>query len=434
MRLNAAPYSKNNILLSYVRGTKGDHNLILLNDGTVRSIGANQYGQLGIGYINGQTKTGSESTWQVLGLTNIIDIAAGHQFSLALDSSGRVYAWGNNKNGQIGNGSTYTFFSTPQLVSNIRDISSISAGYHHALALSNDGTAYGWGNAANGALGEIGQDACYSPVTIDIDDVEKVIAGMDNSFFIKNDKTVYACGNNDYGQLGDGTLNSRKSISAVEITDVSDISAGFSTLFLKTDGSAYGCGLNAFGELGIGNTTANVRNITKIPGSYDEVSTGGHHSLFLGKDKYIYAAGRNHRKQCGTSDTAKNYLSPTEILAFEDDLLIYDYLSQEKELNITSGNLYVFAVTVGNMIDIQNKIFTVSYDNTKLDVDDICAQTWKKDTSIGNVADTDITILSKTDSQVQFKVNNAKSTSGTVNLIRFKAISTGTASITVEVK
>ena len=336
--------------------TRGDHNLILLSDGTVRSVGANQYGQLGIGKINGQTTSGNESTWQVLGLTNIVDIAAGHQFSMALDSSGRVYAWGNNKNGQIGNGSTYTFFTTPQLVSSISDINKISAGYYHALAQSANGTVYGWGNSGNGALGKIEETKCYSPIQIDIGDVEKIFAGMDSSFFIKDDGTVYACGNNSYGQLGNGTLNSRTSIEVVDITNVDDISTGFSTLFLQKDGTVYGCGLNAYGELGIGNTNANVRSITKIFSECAAISAGGHHSLFLGKDGYIYAAGRNQRKQCGFYDISKNYLKPTEIQAFDEDLTIYDYISQSKTIEIASGNLYTFAVMIDAMSDIQNKI------------------------------------------------------------------------------
>lgn len=59
-------------------------------------IGTNNYGQLGAGYVNGGITDGYDPTLKVLGLTNIVDIAVGHQFSMALDSSGRVYTWGNN--------------------------------------------------------------------------------------------------------------------------------------------------------------------------------------------------------------------------------------------------------------------------------------------------------------------------------------------------
>lgn len=502
--------------------TRGDHNLILLSDGTVRSIGYNQYGQLGVGYVDGYIGDGYESTWQVLGLTNIIDIAAGHQFSMALDSSGRVYVWGNNKDGQIGNGSSYPFFTTPQLVTDISNIKSISAGHYHALAQNANGIVYGWGRANSGALGETTSEKYYSPRALSISNVEKIVAGVDNSFFIKKDKTVYACGKNSYGQFGDGSLDDRTEISAINITDVVDVSSNLSTIFLKEDGTAYGCGLNAYGELGLGYASTTVKNITKIPGNYNAVSTGGNHTLFLNENG-LYAAGRNQHRQCGFNNVDTNYLSPTLIPEFARDAFslnsinvdndklvlngiwkfgdtdahiyigdidLYDKTSLDyceewvnikvidnnytvnyplktlktglnkgwirlreypytiyfsfyynpsdntviDEVNIQQENLYVLAVNT-SIDNIQDKVFTVSYDDSKLSLDDVCAQTWDKNPTVGDIDDTDITLLSKSSSQIQFKVNKSlSSTSGTINLIRFKALSSGTTKITITVQ
>ncbi len=85
--------------------------------------------------------------------------------------------------------------------------------------------------------------------------------------------------------------------------------------------------------------------------------------------------------------------------------------------------------------NIQDKVFTVSYDDSKLSLDDVCAQTWDKNPTVGDIDDTDITLLSKSSSQIQFKVNKSlSSTSGTINLIRFKALSSGTTKITITVQ
>ena len=51
-----------------------------------------------------------------------------------------------------------------------------------------------------------------------------------------------------------------------------------------------------------------------------------------------------------------------------------------------------------NIENIKNKIFVVDYDNSKLSLNDVCAQTWKKDLSTGTIADTDITLISASDS------------------------------------
>ncbi|NDO18108.1 S8 family serine peptidase [Lachnospiraceae bacterium MD329] len=512
------PYGTSKSFVVRKISTRGDHNLILLSDGTVRSIGMNNYGQLGVGYVDGYIGDGYESTWQVLGLTNIVDIAAGHQFSMALDSSGRVYVWGNNKDGQVGNGSSYPFYTTPQLVTGISNINQISAGHYHALAQTQSGTVYGWGRASNSALGSQTSEKCYTPTVLDVTNVDKIVAGINNSFFIKSDKTVYACGSNAYGQLGDGTLNSRTDITQINIDNVEDVSSNTATVFLKADGTVYGCGLNAYGELGLGYTSTTVKSITKIPGNYTAVSTGGNHTLFL-NDNGLYAAGRNQCKQCGFSNTEINYLSPTLIPEFASDAFsldsiyvdngmltlsgickfgdasasIYigdDYLYAEtsiyyaqyldisttnnsytvsytpnslktglnkgwiklydfpykiyfsfyyepsgdtviNEINIQKGDQYIVAVNA-NIANIHDKVFTVTYDNSKLSLDDICAQTWKKDKIIGNITDTDITLLSKSNSQIQFKVNKPLSSiSGTINLIGFKALTNGTTKITV---
>ena len=494
--------------------TKGDHTLLLMADGTVRAMGANAYGQLGIGYVGGENITDAyEPTEQVVGLSNIVDISAGHQFSMALDSSGRVYTWGNNKDGQIGIPSTYAFFYAPQYVSTLKNVKSISAGYYHALAQTTSNEVYGWGRGYNGALGALSNDRQFTPKSLNIEDVDKIVAGLDNSFFIKNDNTVYAYGYNYYGQLGDGTSDVQRELKQIPIDNVADISTGFSTVFLKEDGTAYGCGLNAYGELGIGTISNVVKSITQIPGTYEAVSVGGSHTLFLSNGE-LYAAGRNHKNQCGFESTDVCYTEPTWIPVFSktaftiDDIILdydndkliimgdcllgetsisgyvggvhlyadvipennqyelefqlskfnkgdsygelevdgypykvdigFNYEDSQKEMtdsftkDIINGSMYLIAIDVLGIQDIQNKIFTVDFDKAKLAVDDICAQTWLKDISVGYVQDTDIEIISATDSQIKFKIKRSQSPlSGTINMIRFRAVSNGSATITV---
>jgi hypothetical protein len=70
------------------------------------------------------------------------DIAAGNGFSVALSSSGKVYAWGDN---------TYGAAAVPSSLDG-RKVVQIAAGEHHALALTEDGEIVGWGSNSEGAL------------------------------------------------------------------------------------------------------------------------------------------------------------------------------------------------------------------------------------------------------------------------------------------
>ena len=75
------------------------HSLALLDDGTVMSWGANQYGMLGDGTIQDRSLPAP-----VPGATGVIAIAAGFEHSLALRADGTVLAWGVNRDGELGLG------------------------------------------------------------------------------------------------------------------------------------------------------------------------------------------------------------------------------------------------------------------------------------------------------------------------------------------
>ena len=109
-----------------------------------------------------------------------------------------------------------------------------------------------------------------------------------------------------------------------------------------------------------------------------------------------------------------------------------DNLIQEKKMNVVSGETYFLAVTASDMGNIQNKVFTIDFDGSKLALEDVCAQTWKQDIDVGGAEDTDINILSISDSQIKFKANKALTPiTGTVNIIKFKALTNGEITITV---
>lgn len=107
--------------------TGDGHELAMTASGAVWAWGDNAHGQLGTG-----TRANSNIPVLVIGLpTGIVDARAGGEHSLALDSTGNVWAWGDNQYGQVGNGTT-TDVLLPVKV--LTGITQISAGSFHSLA------------------------------------------------------------------------------------------------------------------------------------------------------------------------------------------------------------------------------------------------------------------------------------------------------------
>jgi hypothetical protein len=80
---------------------------------------------------------------------NVTAIAAGWSHGLALLSDGKVWAWGGNSVGQLGDG-TIADRSIPTQVAGLTGVVAIAAGYQHSLALKDDGNVWAWGSSGNG--------------------------------------------------------------------------------------------------------------------------------------------------------------------------------------------------------------------------------------------------------------------------------------------
>jgi hypothetical protein len=132
----------------------GSHRAVLVGDGGVFTFGYNTAaGELGnanaaVGTFNGAIPT--------LGLSGIVDVASGQSHTLALDSSGTVWAFGANDVGQLGNGTTGVGSAAPVQVQGLSNIVKVGAGQKSSLALRGDGALFGWGQAAGSGVDDAG--------------------------------------------------------------------------------------------------------------------------------------------------------------------------------------------------------------------------------------------------------------------------------------
>lgn len=104
---------------------------------------------------------------QIKGLTNIVSIAAGTNFVVALRDDGTVWTWGYNNCGQLGDGTTSTgFYASPVQAKNLADVVQIAAGFGNALAIKDDGSIWAWGFNGYGQLGN--GTTINSPVPVQV--------------------------------------------------------------------------------------------------------------------------------------------------------------------------------------------------------------------------------------------------------------------------
>jgi hypothetical protein len=117
------------------------------SDGTLWAWGDNSDGELGEG-----TLTSRATPVQVIALSNVESAVGGAYHTLAVRTDGTVWAWGENWYGQLGDG-TLTSHSTAAQVVGLSGVRAVAAGRMHSLALKDDGTVWAWGDDTYGQLG-----------------------------------------------------------------------------------------------------------------------------------------------------------------------------------------------------------------------------------------------------------------------------------------
>ena len=281
---------------------------------------------------------------QISGSEN--DGNASYGFSLAVGSDGNAYAWGDNSQGQLGDGTTterHTPVMVPKPAGAPADFTylQVSGGRYHSLALGSDGNAYAWGNNTWGQLGNGTTNTSQkTPVRVKTPDRStypdlpedftyvQVSAGELYSLALGSDGNVYAWGYNSNGQLGNGTTSSYRNTPAkvgkpagapADFTYL-QVSAGYwHSLAVGSDGNAYAWGYNSLGQLGDGtNTDRNAPVRVKTPDrktypdlpadfTYVQVGAGYRHSLALGSDGNAYAWGYNGSGELGDGTDNSRY-------------------------------------------------------------------------------------------------------------------------------
>ena len=298
----------------------GRHDLALLANGAVMSWGDNTFGQLG----NGTTSANhnAELPVAVTGLPKAVQVAAGGEHSLALLANGTVMAWGDNSNGQLGNGTT-TSSDVPVAVQGLTNVKAIAAGDLFSVAVLANGTVMTWGRNSVGQLGNGGSKDKDVPVPAKgITTAVAVAAGGQHVLALLANGTAMAWGDNEAGQLGSGSMQSGSSdvpVRVKRLTGATAISAGYDhSMALLSSGAVRVWGDNSFNQLGQPNgfpggiANSDVPIAVKGVGKASTIAGGGLFSMALKTSGTVLAWGDGAFGQLGNG-TTDTLITPTAV-------------------------------------------------------------------------------------------------------------------------
>ena len=253
-------------------------------------------------------------------------VATGSGYACAIRSGGGLVCWGNNRNGQLGDGTT-TVRLQPTMVAGVGDsvavATSRSQDYGFSCTVRSGGSVLCWGYNGNGQLGNGALTSSLTPVPVSgVTDTIAVAAGGAHACALRSDGGVLCWGNNGSGQLGDRTISSgaggnKPTPAAVAgIDDATAIVAGDShTCVLRSSGQVACWGYDlASGTQHTGGTPTNVAGVSDAVG----ISAGGSHTCALLRTGGILCWGNNESRQLGDGSTVAYSKTPVTVSGIAD--------------------------------------------------------------------------------------------------------------------
>lgn len=147
----------------------------------------------------------------VPGSSDFTAVVTGEHHGLALHVNGTVWSWGDNKYGQLGDGTTVSR-AEPRPVPGLKGVRGVAASWRQSCALLPDGTVWAWGANADGRTTFLRPDAIPEPFRVDgVSQATRIVAGSNRCWAIRADGSVLGWGGNLDGALGDGTVENRPS-------------------------------------------------------------------------------------------------------------------------------------------------------------------------------------------------------------------------------
>ena len=246
-----------------------------------------------------------------------LTLGQGHSCSML---GGEVQCWGDNHYGQLGTAAQLQELS-PKIVSSLeKSVVQLSAGYFHTCALQNSGTVVCWGDNRYGQSGlEVNDDSrvIRSPHSISgiPDPVRQIALGQYHSCATTQEGEIYCWGSNRRGQLGTGDIQAsavpRKVLVPRDLHFIQVAAGAAHSCGLTDQGQVFCWGFNGSGQLGEGSLADRViPHRVSSDLAFDRVAAGGFHTCGISKTK-LYCWGNSAFGQAG------NGVRPTQQLPIQ---------------------------------------------------------------------------------------------------------------------
>jgi alpha-tubulin suppressor-like RCC1 family protein len=277
-------------------------------NGQIYMMGDNVHGQLGDNTVVPKSSAtlvvGAASGLSFKEIAVQTEVATSKCHSLALDYYGRLWAWGLNEHGQLGD-QTVVPKSTPVLIATDQKFRKIALSNNSSFAIDVNDDLYAWGDNTHGQIGDDTNVPKSSPVIVDSSKKWRSVFTSEQygCFAITQDGDLYSWGVGE-DSLANGNLAVSTPTLVTGTQGYKEISAGLVSVGIKYDGSTFVWGYGDSYGLGDGTLTAKSTP-TAIAGGHQfiSVASGNGHCLGLKSNGEIWAWGRNGQGQLGTDDT-----------------------------------------------------------------------------------------------------------------------------------
>ena len=264
----------------------------------------------------GSSDNSGGSTGPSTGGVQFQSIYAGDHDACALTAAGVAYCWGKNDAGQAGTGPTGTGVQIPNptLVAGTLRFSSLTLPSFgsHTCGLTTAGASYCWGDNFDGEAGDGTTGLHATPAPTSGGNIYQSLAmGNFHTCGVTSAGTAYCWGHNQYGELGDGATQTRltPTVAAASIGKTwKTITAGYEdTCALTTAGDAYCWGHGLYGELGIAGTPTTVLAPAAVSGghTFRSLSAGYQFTCGLTTGNAAYCWGYNQGGELGDGTTTQ---------------------------------------------------------------------------------------------------------------------------------
>jgi alpha-tubulin suppressor-like RCC1 family protein len=237
-------------------------------------------------------------------------VAAGSYHTVALDSDGKLWSWGSDGEGQLGDSAALADQPTPKAVLSDRIFKQVTAGSGHTVALDSTGKLWSWGIDSYGQLGNDTALANQSiPVAVLSDlSFSEVSTNGGHAVAIDSNDKLWSWGYDFSGQLGNDTAKTNQTTPVAVLSDLSfsRVAAGDQhTMAIESTGKLWSWGSDGYGQLG--DSVALTDQSTPVvvsPGEiFSQVFAGAGHTVAIDSTGKLWSWGWDGYGQLG-NDTA----------------------------------------------------------------------------------------------------------------------------------